>query len=84
MALEVRVQRGASDSAKTTPQETPQPSEPKVSRKVWEPREPRTTKVLVLQNENIVSVNLMMDTGEIKRSITEQKAWFCLIKLWFL
>ena len=80
MALEVRVQRGASDSAKTTPQETPQPSEPKVSRKVGEPREPRTTKVLVLHNERIVCVNSMMDTGEIKKSIREQEAWFCIIK----
>jgi len=81
MALKVRVQRGAADSAKTIPQETPQPSEPKVSRKVWEPR---TTKVLVLHNGRIVFVNSMMDMGEIKKSIREQKAWFCMIKQWFL
>ena len=84
MALKVRVQRGASDSAKTIPQETPQPSEPKVSRKVGEPREPRTTKVLVLYNESIVFVNSMMDAGEIKKSIREQKAWFCILKSKFL
>ena len=72
----MKVQRGASDSGKTIPQETPQPSEPKVSRKVGEPSEPRTTKVLVLYGERIVCVNSMMDTGEIKKSIREQKAWF--------
>jgi len=77
MALKVRVHRGASDSAKTIPQETPQPSEPKVSKEVGEPREPRTTKVLVLHNESIVFVNSMMDMGEIKKSIREQKTWFC-------
>ena len=82
MALKVSVQRGASDSAKTIPQETPQPSEPKVSRKVGEPREPRTTKVLVLYNGRKVFVNSMMGMGEIKKSIREQKKWFCLEKPW--
>ena len=59
-------------------QERPQPSKPRESKEVRESREPRTTKVLVIQSESTFFVNLMIDMGKIKRSIRKQKAWFLL------